>query len=379
MALRPPFPLPRLLFVLKYREGYWGPSGSGGPYDLSSGLLNSVTFIVQMLLDMGIAAKIVQVVDNNHIYTEINTFQPTHVIAEAFWVVPEKFDVLMKLYPAVNWAVRNHSEIPFLQHEGISMEWLYGYLSRGIEIMNNSPRAVEDVRAIALAYGGYDGLVSYAPNYYPLPPLDALPLHVPNPRRINPRPRRADDTIRIGCFGSIRPLKNQLIQAVSAVRYAALIGRKLEFHINGSRVEQFGETIVRNLRAFFSHTPRATLVTHAWMSHEEFLNVMSSMDISMQVSHSETFNIVSADAVSLMVPVVASPEVTWLGPYAHAEPNDGNSIVQNLLTVDRQVKHQPHNNRLLWQYRDLLKYTDETRRIWWDRFGGHGHHPERRQ
>ena len=35
---------------------------------------------------------------------------PTHVIVEAFWVAPEKFDVLMKIYPHINSSIRNHSD-----------------------------------------------------------------------------------------------------------------------------------------------------------------------------------------------------------------------------------------------------------------------------
>lgn len=364
-------PLPRLLFVLKHREGYWGG------YDLSSGLLNSVTFIVDMLNDLGIPAKIVQVPDNNSIWKEINAFKPTMTIIEAFWVVPEKFDTLMKMFPHMSWAVRNHSEIPFLQHEGISMEWVHGYLKRGIEIMNNSKRAVTALQAIAMSYGGHEHLISYAPNYYPITPYRNgafLPSHVPSPSLFNPRPRPANDTIKVGCFGAIRPLKNQLQQAIAAIRYAYALGRKLEFHINATRVEGHGDTIIKNIRNLFKHAHRATLVEHPWVDHKDFLKIVSKMDVCMQVSYSETFNIVSADAVSLMVPVVASREVSWLGPYAWADPNDNTSILNNMLALDKQVKHHPQNNRLLWQWRDLSNYSRETQRLWWDRFGSGKHH-----
>lgn len=358
--------LPRLLFVLKHREGYWGE------YSLSSGLFNSVTFLVQMLNDLGIATKMVQVPDNNYIYKEINAFKPTHTIIEAFWVVPEKFDQLSRMYPRMNWSVRNHSELPFLQQEGIALQFCYGYLSRGIEIMNNSTRAVTDMEAIAEAWG-FHRLISYAPNYYPIVPYRmgaVLPRHVLSPHKFNPRPRPADDTIRVGCFGAVRPLKNTLEQSVAAIRFAAAIGRKLEFHINSTRIEPpGGDTIIKNLINLFDHTPRAKLIQHPWMNHEEFLDVLAQMDVSMQCSFSETFNIVSADSVSMMVPVVASEEVAWLGAYAWADPNDSTSILNNMLTIDRQIKHQPTSNRLIWQWRDLSNYAAKTRQIWWDRFG----------
>jgi hypothetical protein len=141
-----------------------------------------------------------------------------------------------------------------------------------------------------------------------------LPPHIASPVRFNPRPRPADDTVRIGCFGAIRPLKNQLLQAICSLRYAAEIGRKLEFHINGTRLEPpGGDGVVKNLVNLFKYAKRATLVQHAWMDHDSFLELVETMDMNMQCSFSETFNNVSADSVSMMVPVVASKEVAWLG------------------------------------------------------------------
>ena len=76
-----------------------------------------------------IVASFVQVVDNNDIDREIVKFQPTVVIIEAFWVVPDKFDILKILHPKVVLVVRNHSEIPFLANEGVAFEWLQGIFS----------------------------------------------------------------------------------------------------------------------------------------------------------------------------------------------------------------------------------------------------------
>src|SRR6516165_3286534 len=99
---------PRILFILKHRGfgayGCWNYSDNGG--HLSSGLYNSVRFVVDMLNDNDIEAKMVDVIDNNCIDREVTKFKPTHVIIEAFWVVPEKFDILRPLHPKVKWIVR---------------------------------------------------------------------------------------------------------------------------------------------------------------------------------------------------------------------------------------------------------------------------------
>ncbi len=352
---------PALLFILKKREGYWGS------YDTSSGLLNSVLFIVQMLISLGVRAAMVQVDDNNRINAEIVRFKPTTVILEAFWCVPAKVAQLMQLHPCVHWAVRNHSDMPFLANEGIAMEWIQAYLRLGVEVMCNAPRAQTDCQAIALAMGAaakpgseaYVRLVSYAPNYYPIAPHPAT----------HPAPLdRGDDTVRIGCFGSVRPLKNNLVQAIAALRFAYFLGRKLEFHINGGRIEGQGQPILKNLIALFSGLSRAKLVQHPWSSHPAFLQVMAEMDYSLQVSMSETFNIVSADAVAVGVPVVASQEVPWLGSYAWADPADSTSILNNLIAATRQKKHSPSNNRIIWQWRDLYNYSQVSKKYWRSRF-----------
>lgn len=351
--------MPRLLFLLRHRDQPWGHKGPYG-YGLSSGLKNSVRFIVEMLELMGIEAKFVEVPDNNAIDKEVTAYQPTHVILEAFWVVPTKLDVLMPLHPYVTWIVRDHSETPFLANEGMAFEWVAGYLKRGVEITCNAPRALSDMQAIAAAYG-YPGLVSYAPNYYPV--------HAPKTFKSGvPHPVHADDTVRIGCYGAIRPLKNQVTQAIAALRYAEKLGKKLEFHINAGRQEQGGNAVLNNLRAIFAHSTRATLVELGWVDHHEFLQAVSQLDILLQVSFSETFNIVSADAVVCNVPVVASAEVPWLGPYALADANSSVSIYNAML----RVLKQPKAARLAWQTRDLTAYCQQTKQVWWDRFGWGG-------
>ena len=346
----------KLQFILRHRDAPWGAPYA---YQLSSGLRNSVRFVVDMLHLMGIAAEWVEVQDANGIDKEVTRYKPTHVILEAFWCPPWKLDQLKPLHPYVTWCVRNHSEMPFLANEGMAMVWTKEYLDRDVEIMCNAPRALKDFTVIATSYGSPE-LVSYAPNYYPT--------HLPRTfKTLVPAKNRGDDTLRIGCFGAIRPLKNQLLQAVSAIEFADRLGKKLEFYINGTRLEGGGNPILKNLQQLFGSASRAKLIESPWSEHDAFLALIEKMDILMQVSLSETFNIVSADAVVCNVPVVVSREVSWLEPYAVADANSSDDMVQKLLAIVRQ----PRRARLEWQMRDLTKYTTTTKSVWWDRFG-HG-------
>ena len=78
---------------------------------------------------MGFEAKVVVVNDNNDINREVFKYTPTHVFIEALWVVPSKFEVLIPLYPKIQWYVRLHSNTPFISSEGIAIDWLVKYLA----------------------------------------------------------------------------------------------------------------------------------------------------------------------------------------------------------------------------------------------------------
>jgi len=336
----------RIQFILKKRESNWGP------YALSSGLFNSCTFLVDLLTSCGIIAELVEVIDNNDIDAVVTAFKPTHAIIEAYWVVPTKFPVLQKLHPLVRWIVRNHSKTPFLASEGITMQWTAAYLAQGIEVMCNSIEGQSDLQDAATAWGLSDRLVTYGPNYYPLGTLTLSSAPV------------SGRFVDVGCFGAIRPFKNQLAQAIAAATFAKLLGKQLRFHINSSRVELGGDPILKSLIAFFDSCPGAQLVQHSWVGHAVFLKLIGTMNVVMQVSFSETFNIVAADAASQSVPVVVSPEIPWLGSYAQADPTSVATIIDAL----RLVWDNPLGPRIAQQWRDLMTYSRETETVWLSRF-----------
>lgn len=341
----------RVLFLGKVREGYWGGSGS----DLSSGLKNSVSFVVEMLNKNGIEAKFMQLTDNNKIDAAVTEYEPTHVILEAYWVVPSKMDVLLPLHPTVKWSVRNHSEMAFLANEGIAMEWTEGYLSRGMEIQSNSPRTVQDMATLARAWGHDPLLSTYAPNWYPLQPFDSS----------KQRDWLEEGIARIALFGAIRPLKNHLAQAVAAIQFAETLGRRLELHINATRIEAYGNPILKNMRSLFSNTANADLIEHPWFEHDEFLDVLSGMDYSMQVSFSETFNIVSADSVNVGVPVVASLQIPWMPDWTTADPNDATDIYNTLMEAE---SYRYYNTWRWQQHCELQVYADVSEANWLARY-----------
>jgi hypothetical protein len=293
--------MPFTLFIVKKFYDYDGYSLA------SSGLLCSASFVVDMLLSEGHKAKLVTAIDGNSVDSLVTQNKPDRVVIEALWVTPTKLAELQKLHPSVKWTVRLHSEIPFLSNEGIAVEWIAAYLKQGVEVAFNSDQTQKDFSVL--------GPSTYLPNYYP------LRKHRPSKPRMN--------CLDIGCFGAIRPLKNQLIQAVAAVKFAKAKGKKLFFHMNNSRVEQFGQSNLKNIQALMAATGQV-LVLHPWADHNDFLELLADMDICLQVSLSESFNITAADAVSMGVPLVGSEAIPWLPKRSQADVDSAESIYDTM-------------------------------------------------
>jgi hypothetical protein len=97
------------------------------------------------------------------------------------------------------------------------------------------------------------------------------------------------------------------------------------------------------------------------MCHEDFLNVLLNMDLSMCVSFTETFCIVAADSISLGVPTLVSEEIEWASPLAKTETTDSRAIVRAI----SRVLHPWSTYAVNWHSRrGLIAHAVETERIW---------------
>lgn len=338
----------KALFILKRREDYNTDIPGFTNYTVATGMYNSARFVSDMLNDNGIDSQISVVIDNNCIDREVTNYKPTHVFIEGFWVVPEKFDVLKPLHPDVTWIVRCHSELPFLSQEGIAMDWIKGYLSRGVAVSGNAARINKELQFIGelMDIDNIENTIPLLPNYYPV---------INENVQLNDR---RDGYIDVGCFGAVRPLKNHLLQAEAALIYAERRGLKLRFHINSNRVEMNGSNALKNLKGLFNGLTDHSLIEHPWSSHEDFLAIIRTMDICMQVSFTETFNIVTADAVEQGVPVLVSDEIPWvIAP--KADPNSTEDIIEKMDHVLKNSRMYIKKNRI-----GLKNYSENSKYKW---------------
>jgi len=352
----------RTLFILKRREDF--NTATHSHVGLSTGLYNSAKFMYDMLINHGLESKMVIVIDNNDIDREVTQYKPTHVVIEALWVVPSKFNILQKLHPDVKWIIRLHSEMPFMAGEGIAMDWVGDYLTyKNVVIACNAPRMLGEIKLYAklikkLSNNAINNKIIYLPNYYP--------------QDYKIKEFNFDkDTIDIACFGAVRLLKNHLVQAFGALDFASSINKKLRFHINAGRIEMKGEPVMHNLQGLFQHLTSQghQLVKHNWVPREKFISICAQMDIGLQVSFSETFNIVSADLISQGIPLVGSSEIPWLMDSTSnitnftANPTDSKSISHALYYT---YKYSTEN--VLQYQHSLTEYTSKTKDIWYKYF-----------
>jgi hypothetical protein len=345
----------KILFIIKKRVD---TDASGQKKLIQTGLYNSSNYLNIILNTMGIESYVDYAIDNNCIDRIVTKHRPTHVIIEALWVVPPKFNILCQLHPKIKWIIRFHSDMPFIACEGIAMSWISKYsMFKNLYIGCNAPRFFREVKVFLKAKNLSDNEINekviYLPNYYPVDTFKT-------------KPKEEKDEINICCFGALRPLKNQLIQAISAIEFANKINKKLRYHINATRVETNGLPVYNNIKGLFTElsSDNFELVEHSWYDKEEFLSVCSQMDIGLQVSFSETFNIVGCDMLSQGVPIVCSYDIPWsTNTKYNASPTDSVDITNKLLLTYENIEDNVKLNT-----ESLSEYVEKTKQIWYDYF-----------
>jgi hypothetical protein len=332
----------KVLFLVKNRNS------DGGPYSPPFGLLYSAKFVAALLRKHNYHAKVAHVLDGNSIDKIVTSFDPDVVIIEALWVTPEKIRELLDLkrHEHRKWVVRLHSKPAFLSLEGMAMSWLCEMTSIAMEnskfyIAVNNDQAEKELDSVLL------GNINLLPNYYAFSGIEH-------------DPQRNWSELHVGCFGALRPLKNTLEQALAAIIYANETGRALRFHVNSTRVEQHAEPVLNNLRSLFGRAKKHKLVEVPWTSHREFLRVVSKMNLGLQVSFSESFNIVSADFASIGVPIVVSEEISWMPEDFMADTTDAFDIVETMKHVEKMSSWVAR----LKMRRSLIKYNRISERAW---------------
>jgi len=220
--------------------------------------------------------------------------RPTHVILAAPWINTDDLAAMAAEFPEVVFAVVSHSSVGFLAADPHAIRLLrqtadLQLASHNVFVAGNSQKFTD------WATEAWGVNAAWLPNLYCT--SETFTHH---------NRWWQGGLLRLGLFGANRPLKNFLSGAAAAVELAARLHVPTELYVSTGRneggnfraLEEMTEDI-SNLRVI--HSP--------WLPWSRFRRLLRAIDLVFQVSYTETFNVVTADAVSEGVPVVASDAI----------------------------------------------------------------------
>lgn len=248
----------------------------------------------------------------------------THCILEAPWIPTVEKEKLIQAFPRVEFVERCHSQIGFLQVEAgaialFRQSALLESANLNFRIAGNSNRFCQFFQQ------SYNYHCLYLPNLYDVTRPSTWKHHNPG----NP--------LRMGSFGALRLLKNHTTAAAAAMMTARRRNVDLEFYVNVNR-EEHGKGILASLTNMFAGLSWAKLKQAEWMSWAEFSTFIAHMDLCFQLSFTETFNIVTADAAAVHVPSVVSEAIDWI-PRDWVAPEDSPEAAA---TIADHLLSDPH-------------------------------------
>lgn len=334
----------KIIFILKLRTYH--------KTDVKSyGLINSANQVAHYLESIGHNCKVVQIIDANSIDRELFEFKPDLVIIEALWVPTFKLKELIEIprYNKINWIVRVHSDAGFLNAETLALTYVNEY----INLMKSN-------LFISCNNNEFNKYLSSVLNYEFL----YLPNIITIKDEHKHEHKHEQHHIDIACFGALRILKNQLFQAICSISAADKLHKKLKFHITADVKTQENYTntnsVLKNLEELFKNSNHE-LIIHPWMENHEFHNLIKKMDLGLQISYSESFNIVTADFVNHGIPIIVSDAIDWMPFIMKVSTVDYDKVIDKIIYIYH------HRNSVFmnsWCKRNLKHYNETAQHKW---------------
>jgi len=253
--------------------------------------------------------------------------RPTHVVLAAPWLATNDVAVMAAEFPEVAFVVVSHSSVGFLAADAHAIRLLretadLQLASHNVFVGGNSAKFTDWATE---AWGVH---AVYLPNLYNL--AETFPHH---------DRRWQGGALRLGLFGANRPLKNFLSGAAAAVELARRLHVSIELLLSSGRNEGGN---FRALGEMTENIANLRVVQTGWLPWPAFRRLLRTVDLVLQVSYTETFNVVAADAVAEGVPVVASDAIDWVPRWWQAkadEPLDVARVAERLLRDPNAPRH----------------------------------------
>lgn len=276
----------------------------------------------KVLNENEIIAEVWPIVDSNNLRQLLNLEKQkhlqdpyyskvTHVVISAPWIETHALMSLCQRFPGIQFSVNCHSNVGFLQADPNGMR----LVREGLElemVTHNFNIAANSKKMAKWIEDAYGSPCAYLPNLYFLH-------HLANRHRVH---WHLGTPIRIGCFGAIRPQKNLASAVAAAVEISHQFKTKAEVWISSGRTEGGATTVLNTVREMCRNLPNIELKEAGWHTWPSFRRLVGSMHLLLQPSHTESFNLVTADGVAEGVPSVVGEAITWVPSYWKANVDD---------------------------------------------------------
>jgi glycosyltransferase involved in cell wall biosynthesis len=220
----------------------------------------------------------------------------THIVISAPWLSTRDIRAMAEHFKSIKFAVLSHSNVGFLQADPNGVRLLRQGLELSQEIPNfviaGNSRKFVDWMEIAYGYP-----LALLPNMYPFTEIH--------------KEIKKEGVIKIGTFGAIRPQKNVLTAAAAAIVIGRESNRPVEFYVNSGREEGGTTTLTNALYQLTCNIPNFELKKAPWAPWWDFKKTVAEMDLLIQISYTESFNMVTADGISSGIPSVVSQAISW--------------------------------------------------------------------
>jgi len=304
--------------------------GLGVAASNTSTVLNNQGFwntVVPVLNSLDIKTTISNIQNNAN---QTGQIPISHVVIAAPWVETIDMLTLLKTFPDINFVLVCHSNVGFLQADSNGVKIFREALSTQVgnsqfQVAGNCKRFCDWVKQ------AYSSDCLWLPNLYNFNQFQTIKL----PHKNIPW---KSGKIRIGSFGAMRPLKNQISAAGAALEISNRLGADLEFWLSSGRAEGGGIGVKRAIQELFANIPNAQIKESGWQSWSDFRRIVGNMDLLLQPSYTESFNMVTADGIAEGVASVVSDAIDWVPSDWIASVDDVHDIANKGIAL----LHDPH-------------------------------------
>jgi hypothetical protein len=241
----------------------------------------------------------------------------SHVIVSAPWIPTTDFQKLLTKWPDVHFAVVSHSNVGFLMADPNGIKLLREGLDltlghHNFSVGGNCQRFVD---AWTRMYGVQ---LMWLPNLYDISTIKPVGQRVP---------WNGSNPLRVGVFGATRPLKNLVSDVAAVVELSKMLRVDVEAWMNSGRNEG-GSTVLNAVTQLTQGVRGVKIVEAGWQTWPQFRQTVAKMHVLLNVSYSESFNVVTADGIAEGVASVISDAIDWAPRHWIASADDVNDIAR---------------------------------------------------